>query len=142
MSRFDEQAIADTFALFGRFYGLAARLASERMTAEQSAELNRLADQVAESASPAAAGRHCAEFLDHLVRVADSNRLRAALRSTSQVVPGSFFEVVPGSLEAARDSVGRLRAALNDGDGERAAQEANSTHVHFGELVIAHRTAT
>ena len=139
VSRFDEQTITDTFALFGRFYGFAARRAAERMTAEQAAELNRIADKVAESTSPAAVARYCGEFLDHLVRVADSNRLRAVLRSASRVVPGNFFETVPGSLETGRDSVGRLRAALNDGDAERAAQEANDTNVHFGELVIKHR---
>jgi DNA-binding GntR family transcriptional regulator len=137
----DVRAITDRFALYGRFYGFAARRALERMGAGELGALAVLADDVARARGPAAMERANGGYLGKLVAIAGSNRLRAVLRSTSQIVPGSFFATVPGSVEVARRGVATLHAAVAAGDGEAAERASIETQAEQAEAVIAMMTS-
>jgi DNA-binding GntR family transcriptional regulator len=133
----DERAVTDRFALYGRFYGFAARRAVERMGAGDLEDLAVRAGEVARAKGPAAMERANGSYLAKLVAIAGSNRLRAVLRSTSQVVPGSFFATVPGSVEVARRGIARLQAAVAEGDLEAAERASIETQAEQAQLVIA-----
>ena len=127
----DERAITDRFALYGRFYAFAARRAIDRMNPEDRDALDALADQVAGAKSPAAMERANTGYLAKLVSVAASNRLRAVLRSTSQIVPGNFFATVPNSIPVAKRGIAAMHAAVVAGDAdaaEKASVEMQDAH--------------
>jgi hypothetical protein len=58
-----------------------------------------------------------------MVDASRSSRLRIVLRATSSVVPGNFFEEVPGSIEIERTGLAAVVKALKAGDSGRAALE-------------------
>ena len=127
----DERAITDRFALYGRFYAFAARRAIDRMNPADREALDALADQVAGAKSPAAMERANTGYLAKLVSVAASNRLRAVLRSTSQIVPGNFFATVPNSIPVAKRGIAAMHAAVVAGDAdaaEKASVEMQDAH--------------
>lgn len=119
---FDERAVLDRFALYGRFYGFAARRALERMAPAELVELRALADRVVAAGTPAAMDRTNLAYLSEFVRLAGSNRLRAALRSTEQLVPGNFFATVPDAIDIQRAGIAEIQAALDAGDAVTAEQ--------------------
>jgi DNA-binding GntR family transcriptional regulator len=127
----DERAIADRFALYGRFYGFAARRALERMGPDDLASLSELAADVAKAMSPAAMERATTGYLATLVHASGSNRLRGVLRSTSQIVPGNFFAAVPRSIPVAQQGIAKLHAAIVAGD--TAAAEAASIEMQAAQ---------
>jgi DNA-binding GntR family transcriptional regulator len=139
----DEQAVTDRFALYGRFYGFAARRALERLRdgdLDGPAALGALADEVAGAKGPAAMERANGAYLAKLVGIAGSNRLRAVLRSTSQIVPGDYFASVPGSVEVARRGIAQLHAAIAAGDAEAADRVSVEMQAEQAEAVIAMMT--
>jgi DNA-binding GntR family transcriptional regulator len=137
----DERAVTDRFALYGRFFGFAARRAIERMGPGDLDALAALADEVRRAKGPAAMERANGAYLAKLVGIAGSNRLRAVLRSTSQVVPGSFFATVPDSVEVARRGVASLHAAIAAGDVDAADRASIETQARQAERVIAMMTS-
>ena len=88
---FDDQAVLDRFALHGRFYGFAARRALARMSGDELASLGVLAAGLARRSSAAAFDRANTLYISTLVNLSGSNRLRAILRSTAQIVPGKLL---------------------------------------------------
>jgi DNA-binding GntR family transcriptional regulator len=127
----DKQAITDRFALYGRYYGFAARRAIERMQPGDLDALGELADAVGRATSATAMERATTAYFAKVVDLAASNRLRAALRSTSRIVPGVFFAVVPGSIPVAKRGIPALHKAIAAGDvdaAERASIEMQDRH--------------
>ena len=131
------QAVMDRFTLYGRFYGFAARRSVERMTPEALEALRAHARDVAKATSPAAFERANTAYLSTLVRLAGSNRLRAVLRSTAQIVPGNFFAGVPNSIQVQRDGITEIQAALEAGDTARAERAFASIEARHGAEVVA-----
>jgi DNA-binding GntR family transcriptional regulator len=133
----DPQAVMDRFTLYGRFYGFAARRAVERMTPDALDTLRGHARDVAKAPSAAAFERANTAYLSTLVRLAGSNRLRAVLRSTAQIVPGNFFASVPNSIEVQRDGITEIQAALETGDAARAERAFAAIETRHGSEVVA-----
>lgn len=129
----DDQAVLDRFALYGRFYGFAVTRALQKMTPADLAALRKIADQLSKVSSPATVERANNMYMSTLVRLADSSRLRAVLRSTVQIVPGNFFATVPTSIEIQKEGIAAVQAALDVGD-EAAAVNAfaavENRHAH------------
>ncbi|MCU1392459.1 MAG: transcriptional regulator, GntR family [Ilumatobacteraceae bacterium] len=119
---FDEQAVLDRFALYGRLYGFAAVRALQRMTPDDLRTLQRSAQTLARVAGPKAFERANNEYMSTFVSLSGSSRLRAVLRSTAQIVPGNFFATVPKSVGIQRNGVGRLQHAFDTGDASGAEQ--------------------
>ena len=133
----DERAITDRFALYGRVYGFAARRAIDRLGPEDLEALGALADDVARARSAAAMDRATTGYLAGLVGVAASGRLRAVLRSTSQIVPGNFFATVPDSIPVAQRGIAALHAAVVAGDADAAERASVETQAEHARSVVA-----
>jgi DNA-binding GntR family transcriptional regulator len=138
----DEAAITDRFALYGRFYGFAARRAIERMTPSDLEQLDALAGAVEKARTPAAMEGSTTAYFAHLVNVAASNRLRAVLRSCSAIVPGNFFASVDGTLATQKHGIAALQAAIAAGDpgaAERASVDLQAVHAEAVVTLLAGR---
>ncbi len=132
----DEQAVLDRFALYGRFYGFAARRAIERMNPPALELLAALADQIDKAANPTTFERANAHYLSTLVHLAGSNRLIAVLRSTVQIVPGNFFATVPNTMTIQKAGIAELQIALEAGDGGAAERTFTTVeHRHALEVI-------
>jgi len=129
----DDQAVLDRFALYGRFYGFAVTRAMQKMAPADLVSLRKLADQLSKLSTSATFERANNLYMSTLVRLADSSRLRAVLRSTVQIVPGNFFATVPTSIDIQKEGIAAIQAALEAGD-EAAAVSAFATienrHAH------------
>ncbi len=136
----DARAVTDRFALYGRFYGFAARLAIERMTATDLQSMEQFAAEVARAKTPAAMERANTHYLGAVVSTAASNRLQAVLRSTSQIVPGNFFAVA-GSLAIQQRGVAIMQAAISARDVDGAERASVAMQAEQAEAVIAMMTA-
>ena len=133
----DDQAVLDRFALYGRFYGFAVTRALQKMTPDDLDTLRKLADQLSKVSSAASFDRANTLYMSTLVRLADSSRLRAVLRSTVQIVPGSFFGTVPSSIEIQKEGVAAIQAALEAGDESAAASAFAAVENRHAREVIA-----
>jgi DNA-binding GntR family transcriptional regulator len=133
----DEQAVLDRFALYSRFYGFAARRAIDRMTLEACVSLAALAGEIDDAANPTAFERANGRYLSALVHLAGSNRLIAVLRSTSQIVPGNFFAVIPNAMAIQKAGIADLQLALTTGDAAAAEQIFASVEDRLALEVIA-----
>ncbi|MCU1452287.1 MAG: transcriptional regulator, GntR family [Acidimicrobiales bacterium] len=133
----DERAVTDRFALYGRFHGFAARRAIDHLTPEDLDELEALAAKLADATGATAMERANGRYLAKLVSLAASNRLRAVLRSTSQIVPGNFFASVDGSIEIQQRGIAAIQAAVAAGERERAEQASIDLHAEQAAALVA-----
>jgi len=131
----DPDVALEQFYIFGRIYGLAARRAAERSDDAWLAQLVELAEGIER-------GRDLAEILDVSIRfqllIVDrggSKRLLALFRPLSQIVPGNFYDSIPGSLQRTRRGVAEVVAAIRAGTGERAERACWEMMDDIGELV-------
>lgn len=136
----DAQAVTDRFALYGRFYGFAARLAIERMTPADLEAMEKLAEDVARAKTAAAMERASNRYLSTVVDIAASSRLQAVLRSTSQIVPGNFFATA-GSVAIQHRGVAALQAAISARAIERAEGASVAMQAEHADAVIAMMTS-
>lgn len=132
----DEDALRDHYELLGLVYGLAARRAVARATAESRARLRAAHDALA--AASTADELHATNdvFLRSLLAMARSPRLGTAMRNMSTVVPGNFFELVPGSGPTQQRGAQAIVQAIDAGDADRAAAACVDLLTEQGDLVI------
>jgi DNA-binding GntR family transcriptional regulator len=133
----DEPAVRDHYELLGLMYGFAARRAAER----QGVSLARLLTPIQRRI--AAAGEDAAEMLDAtmafhraVVSAANSPRLRSLLRQTTGIVPGNFFELVPGSGKAERQGTAAILRAVKREDAGGAAEAYAAMMRKQADLVV------
>ena len=136
----DAQAVTDRFALYGRFYGFAARLTIERMTPADLRSLEEFAADLARAKTPAAMERANIRYLGSIVDIAASSRLEAVLRSTSQIVPGNFFATA-GSMPIQQEGITAMQAAISARDAEGAERASVAMQAEQAEAVIAMMTS-
>ena len=133
----DETVVRDHYELYGHVYSFAAARAAERSTPEM---LDRLADlqrQILASTDPQSAWRLNSAFHATIVDMARSPRLHAVLRALAGIVPGNFFELVPGSVEVEKQGTAAILRRLKRGDADRAAAEYVKMMRRQGDLVVA-----
>ena len=75
-------------------------------------------------------------FHSTIVEGARSPRVRVALRAMPRLVPGNFFEHVPGAIDVERRGTAAIMRALRRNDGERATAEYARMMRQVGELVV------
>ncbi len=132
----DDRAVIDRFALYGRFYGFAARRALQRMQPGDLEALGRLAAELGRLDDPHAFERVNNLYMSRLVQLAGSARLRGVLRSTAQIVPGNFFATVPNSVAIQQIGISELQAALEAGDTDATERIcAAMEHRHALEVI-------
>jgi DNA-binding GntR family transcriptional regulator len=134
----DESAVRDHYELFGLFYGFAVRRATERQGAALAALLAPIQKRIA------AAGDDVVEMFDatiafHRTVVAGANspRLRSLLRQTTGIVPGNFFELVPGSGKVEKQGTAAILRSVKRDDAEAAAEAYAVMMRKQGDLVVS-----
>jgi DNA-binding GntR family transcriptional regulator len=132
----DEDAVRDHYEVFGLIYGLTARRATERGSAERVTELME-AQRVTKRAEDADSFFQANnDFLRQLFAMANSQRLASLSRLLRNIVPGNFFEAVPGAMANQKRGVSAISKAVKAGDGELAERECLTLMRRQGDAVI------
>ena len=133
----DEPGVRDHYELFGMFYGFAVRRATERQGATLPKALTPIQKRIA------AAVDDVDEMFDAtmafhrtVVAAANSPRLRSLLRQTTGIVPGNFFELVPGSGKVEKQGTAAILRAVKRADADGAAEAYAQMMRKQGDLVV------
>lgn len=138
VNRVDESAVRDHYELFGLIYGFGVRRATERQGEALATVLPALQKRIA------AAGEDADEmfastiaFHRAVVAAANSPRLRSFLRQATNIVPGNFFELVPGSGKVEKQGTAAILRAVKRQDADGAAQAYAEMMRKQGDLVVS-----
>lgn len=133
----DENSVRDHYALLGLLYGLAAQRATERGSDEAVAALKDAVKALQDAEDPADVFHANEDFLRRIFAMADSSRLSSFSRLMTGVVPGNFFELVPGTIEIQKRGIAAVARAVKARDGERASRECVGLLRRQGDRVAA-----
>jgi DNA-binding GntR family transcriptional regulator len=134
----DESAVRDHYELFGLIYGFAARRATERQGEALGKLLPRIQKQIAAAGdNPEEMFSAAIAFHRAVVTAAGSHRIRSVLRQMPGIVPGNFFELVPGSAKVGKRGTAVIVRAVRQQDGAAAAAGYVSMMRKQGDLVAA-----
>jgi DNA-binding GntR family transcriptional regulator len=133
----DENSIRDHYEVFGLVYGLTARRATERGTLEDVAELTARQRAVKAAEDPYDFWEANNHYLRQLFAMADSHRLASLSRLLRNLVPGNFFETVPGASATQKRGTAAVARAVRAGDGARAEQDFHTLMRQQGDHVVA-----
>jgi DNA-binding GntR family transcriptional regulator len=138
VNRLDESAVRDHFELFGLVYGFAVRRALERQGETLAGQLTPIQKRIA-AAGEDPDEMFGAAFAFHrtVVAAANSPRLRTLLRQVSTIVPGNFFELVPGASRLEKQGAAVIMRAIRRQDADGAAQAYTEMMRKQGDLVVA-----
>lgn len=132
----DEMSVRDQYELYGLFYGFGVRKAVERRgvsLAEQLTPIQRRIEKVKDSGS---LYQLTIDFHRTVTDAAGSPRLRAMLRQMTDMVPGNFFELVPGADVVAKEGTAAIVAVIERNYGELAEREYAAMMRRQGDLVV------
>ncbi len=132
----DEPSVRDHYELYGLFYGFGVRRAVERKGPELAKPLKALQKQIAEADDPDTLHRLTLDFHRTVIEAAQSPRLRTMLRQMTDIVPGNFFALVPGTDEVEREGVAAIVTAIERGYPELAEREYATMLRRQGDLVV------
>ena len=132
----DEDALRDHYELLGLVYGLAARRAVSRTTPDGRERLRAAQQALAAAGTPDALHDTNDAFLRTLLAMARSPRLGSVMRNMSTVVPGNFFELVPGSGAIQQVGAREIVDAIDACDADAAAAACVTLLTDQGDLVI------
>jgi DNA-binding GntR family transcriptional regulator len=133
----DEQSVRDHYELLGLFYGFGVRRAVERGGPALAESLAAIQKKIAKAKDPARLYQLALDFHRTVIDAARSPRLRTVLRQMTDVVPGNFFELVPGSDEAVREGTAAIVTAIERNYPEIAEREYATMLHRQGDLVAA-----
>jgi len=133
----DENAVRDHYDVFGLVYGLVARRATERGTGEGVAELSAAQRTLKRAEDPAEFWAANNDFLRQLFALANSQRLASLSRLLRNLVPGNFFEAVPGAMANQKRGAAAIAKAVRAGDAALAEQECQILMSRQGDAVVA-----
>jgi DNA-binding GntR family transcriptional regulator len=132
----DEDSLRDHYELLGLVYGLAARRATERATDDGLARFADAQRLLAAATTPEEVHDTNDVFLRALLTLAHAPRLGSVMRNMSTVVPGNFFELVPGSGKVQQAGSKRIVTAIVARDADAAAEACVNLLRDQGDLVI------
>ena len=131
----DADVVREQFYVFGRIYGLAARVAAERAEPAFVAALSDLADRVASERDLDAVLELSVKFEMMILSQGGSKRLRAMILPFSRIVPGNFYRTIPGTDEISRRGVAQMAHAFEAGRPDAAEKACWKFIDEIGELV-------
>jgi len=131
----DADVMREQFYLFGRIYGRAARVATERADEALLAELSDLAARMSAERDLAEVLSLSVRFQAKIVAAGGSRRLAAMLGPLSRIVPGNFHTTVPGASEVTRRGARQMVDAIRAGDPDAAERRCFELTQQIGELV-------
>lgn len=132
----DESSVHDHYELYGLFYGFAVRRAVERQGAELGARLAPLQKEIAKTDDPEVLQDLTMRFHRLVVDAAQSLRLRSMLKQMTGIIPGNFFELVPGARAAEKRGTAAIVRAIKKADAGTAEQEYAKMLRTQGDLVV------
>jgi DNA-binding GntR family transcriptional regulator len=132
----DEQAARDTYELFGLVYGLAVRRAMSRARSDLAAQLDDIAHRLTRTEDPEEMQRLAIEFHATIVDTAASPRIKVVLRAMSALLPGNFFELVPGAIDVERKGLSAIARAVAERDPHEASNGYERMMHSQGGLVV------
>ena len=132
----DEDAVRDSYELYGEIYGFALRKAVERAGDDLLPTLVALEEEMRSIDDPLGFRDVTLRFHNAVVQASRSPRVRVVLRSARGLVSGNFFEEIPGAVEVERAGMAAIVRALGDGDVDRAAEEYRRMLTDQGDLVV------
>lgn len=119
----DTESVADHYEILGMLYGLAGRRAAEHGTDEQISRFNDLRKAVRGASDPESLQRHNEAFIRHMYGLARSPRLSSVSRVITGIVPGNFFERVPGASELQKKGITAVTKAITARDRDQVESE-------------------
>ena len=133
----DAQWVHDHYEILGALWALAARHAAERADTGELTELRRMwrAVQQATDVDTFDAANHA--LLEHVRDIARSPRLTAALRAMTSVIPGNFFDQVPGTMEPQRRALAPIVRAIARRDAATAGARMQQLLERVGTHVVS-----
>jgi DNA-binding GntR family transcriptional regulator len=131
----DADVVTEQFYVFGRIYGLATRITTERADPAVIAALTSLAERIAAEKDLDALLDLSIQFQMLIAHHGGSKRLRALFTPLSRLVPGNFFVTIPGSAEVARRGNAEMVAAIASGRPSAAEHACWRVIDEIGELV-------
>ncbi|MFD0690701.1 GntR family transcriptional regulator [Actinomadura fibrosa] len=132
----DEASVHDHYELYGLFYGFAVRRAVERQGAELGARLAPIQREIAKAEDPEELQELTLKFHRLVVDAAQSPRLKSMLKQMTGIVPGNFFELVPGAQAVERRGTTAIVRAIKKADAEAAEREYATMLRNQGDLVV------
>jgi DNA-binding GntR family transcriptional regulator len=133
----DERVVHDHYELFGLFYGFAVRRATERQGgAVLAKELAPVQKRIADAADDVDEIFHATlAFHGVVINAAQSPRVGNVLRLMTGIVPGNFFELVPGAAAVEKQGTAAILREVRKGDAEGAAGKYAAMLRKQGNLV-------
>jgi DNA-binding GntR family transcriptional regulator len=133
----DEPGVSDHYELFGMFYGFAVRRATGRQGATLAKALTPIQKRIAAAVDDVDEMFNATmAFHRTVVAAANSPRLRSLLRQTTGIVPGNFFELVPGSGKVEKQGTAAILRAVKRADADGAAEAYAQMMRKQGDLVV------
>jgi DNA-binding GntR family transcriptional regulator len=131
----DADVVREQFYVFGRIYGLATRVTTERAEPSVVAALSEVAARVAAERDLDALLAQAIQFQMLIVDHGGSKRLRALISPFSRIVPGNFYVTIPGSADVTRRGVPPMAEAIASGRPKAAENACWNLIDEIGELV-------
>jgi DNA-binding GntR family transcriptional regulator len=133
----DERAVRDHYELFGQIYGFTLQKAMERSGDDYVERLAAVDREIRSETNPSALSPLLMRFHTTMTAGAQSTRINAVLRSMSSIVPGDFFEQIPGAIEIERSAIAEIVRAVQRGDAERGARKYEEMMGKLAESVAS-----
>jgi DNA-binding GntR family transcriptional regulator len=133
----DEDAVRDHYDVFGLIFGLTARRATERASDEAVAGLVAAGRELKRAAEPESFFIANNDYLRQLFAMAASPRLASLSRLLRNIVPGNFFDAVPGAMAHQKRGLAAVTKAVRAREGDLAELECRTMMARQGDSVVA-----
>src|SRR3954451_7013320 len=125
VNAFNAEMVRDQYELYGVIFGWAVRRTTERATRRQLEEFRRLATKIERSTSPKELFALVSEVTERLNDIGGTPTWRRFLDTLTRLVPGNFYQKIPGAAAAAKQWLPKIVDAMAAADAEEAV-----AHVH------------
>lgn len=133
----DENAVRDHYELYGLVFGFAAQRALVRTPPGDLLDtLDEVVEALRDTEVPEQVTQLTLRFHRAVVDAARSHRIKVVVRSSSGMVPGDFFSLVPDAIAIERRGLPAIAAAMRAGDHQRVADEYVRMMQAVGEKVV------
>jgi DNA-binding GntR family transcriptional regulator len=119
----DEQSVFDHYEMIGMMYGFSVRKAIERSDSMLAEKLTQLAADFGAAEDSSHAQNAFVAYQLTMIDAANSPRIRVTLRAMTGLIPGNFFEAIPGAVEVKRRGLIAVARACEAGDADVATAE-------------------
>jgi len=131
----DPEVVTEQFYIFGRIYGRATRITTQRAEPSVVAVLSNLAERISAERDLDALLALSIELQMLIAQQGGSKRLHALLTPLSRIVPGNFYITIPGSAELTRQHIPVIAEKIASGRPAGAEKATWQLIDEIGDLV-------